>query len=94
VSDARLLLSLALALALLLMGVCSLGYYFSRLSALLQNRQTLSDNFKLFSCKPTLFYALPTIACYNFATSLDMYRHHHQHVQCKFSKIKDVHIKR
>jgi hypothetical protein len=61
VSDARLLLSLALALALLLMGVCSLGYYFSRLSALLQNRQTLSDNFKLFSCKPTLFYALPTI---------------------------------
>ena len=31
---------------------------------------------------------------YNFATSLDMYRHHHQHVQCKFSKIKDVHIKR
>jgi hypothetical protein len=92
VSDARLLLSLALALALLLMGVCSLGYYFSRLSALLQNRQTLSDNFKLFSnlCKPTLFY----LDYLQFATSIDMHRHHHQHVQCKFSKIKDVHIKR
>ena len=64
-SDARLLLSLALALALLLMGVCSLGYYFSRLSALLQNRQTLSDKFKLFSnlCKH-LFYLDYLQFCY------------------------------